>query len=312
VTPRGLALAWVVVSLAVVVALGYELAQWRALAAEGARAAAERRRLTDEVRLREAQLSAEMRAHAARLRDMQWSAAGADPSAFLARLAELARDKRTRITTVGPLERQSTPQFTRSWHAIQVVGPYREVRELIARVERDKGVLEDVRLEPAPAPATGQPEDPATADEVQARFRLTALELSPQARRVFDRVVAAGTAAPPGLPPVPAGDVAAGGPARDPFALAAPRPAPAMPGPPPPPPGPASPSAPIELSAIVAFPGGHLAIINNQIVRVGDMVNGARVESITETAVSLGEPGAAPRTIELPQLGAPPPAAPRR
>jgi hypothetical protein len=68
----------------------------------------------------------------------------------------------------------------------------------------------------------------------------------------------------------------------------------------------------MELSAIVGFPGGYLAIINNQIVKAGDVVNGARIERITETSVSLREPDAPPRTIELPQLGAPPPAAPRR
>jgi hypothetical protein len=68
----------------------------------------------------------------------------------------------------------------------------------------------------------------------------------------------------------------------------------------------------MELSAIVGFPGGYAAIINNQIVKVGDMVNGATIERITATSVSVREPDAPPRTVELPELGAPPPAAPRR
>jgi hypothetical protein len=318
VTSRGVALGWMVVALGIVVVLGYELAQWRALAAESTGAAAERRRLADDVQLRSTQLAAEMRLHAARLRDLQWSAVGADPSAFLGRLAELARQQRTRITTVGPLERRSTPQFTKSWHVVQVIGPYREIRELIARVERDRGVLEDVRIEPAP----GRPDGPGAPDEVQARFRLTALELSPQARSVVDRVVAAASPAAPGLPPLPPADLAETGPARDPFVFAAGRPGPApsgSPPPPPPPPPPAAspprparPPAPMELSAIVGFPGGYAAIINNQIVKVGDMVNGATIERITATSVSVREPDAPPRTVELPELGAPPPAAPRR
>jgi hypothetical protein len=314
-TSRGLALAWVTVALAILAGLGYALAQWRALSVESAQTAAERQRLAEEVRLRDAQLAGETRRHAARLRDMQWSPAGADPSAFLARLAALAREKRTRITTVGPLERQSTPQFTRSWHVIQVVGPYREVRELIGRVERDRGVLQDVRIEPAPAPAAGRADDPDAPGEVQARFRLTALELSPQARSIVDRVMAAGNAVAPGLPPGPSPDPVDGGPARNPFAFAAGRPAPAPRGaapPPPPPPRPAPAPAPVQLSAIVGFPGGFLAIIDNQIVRVGDVVNGALVERITETSVTLREPDGPARALELPQLGAPPPAAPRR
>jgi hypothetical protein len=66
------------------------------------------------------------------------------------------------------------------------------------------------------------------------------------------------------------------------------------------------------VKGIVAFPGGFLAIVNNQIVKVGDTVSGHRVERISDKSVTLREPGGAPRAIELPELVSPLPAAPRR
>ncbi len=69
---------------------------------------------------------------------------------------------------------------------------------------------------------------------------------------------------------------------------------------------------PLDLKGIVNFPDGHLAIVNNQIVKVGDTVSGLRVERITENSVTVREPSG-PRTVSLPELGAPPaPAEPRR
>jgi hypothetical protein len=77
--------------------------------------------------------------------------------------------------------------------------------------------------------------------------------------------------------------------------------------------GPKPPPAALELKGIVSFPNGFLAIVNNQIVKVGDTVSGHRVERITEHAVTLREPGATtPRTIELPEIAPAAPAAPRR
>ena len=245
-TSRALLLGWGAVLLAVVVAFGYELAQWRALSAEGAAAAADRQRLTDEIQLRQQQLAAEMRSNAGLLRGMQWSTAGGDPFAFLAHLAELARERRLKITVVGPLERHSTPQFTKSWHAIQVVGPYKDVRELVARVERDRGIVEDVRIEPAPL-AAARPQAAPSADEVQARFRLVALELSPAVKRMFDRIPAVGASGSGGQAPAVTGDLEDGATARDPFAFAAGRPVAAAPKAPPPPPRPEAPPVPLEL-----------------------------------------------------------------
>lgn len=215
---RGLVVAWGVVVVTVLLLLGYELVHWRALSTQGARAAGERQRLTGEIRLREEQFGAEMRARSAALQELQWAAAEGEPSAFLARLADLAREKRMKVVAVGPLERQTTAQFSKSWYTIQVVAPYREIRELAGRVERDKGILEDLRLEPAPPARPGRPGDGLAPNEVQARFRLTALELSAPARRIVDHALAPDGRAPasPAAGSTPGAGV--GAPlARDPF-----------------------------------------------------------------------------------------------
>jgi len=215
VTSRVLLVAWVAVALVFFVLLAYELAQWRALSSEGMRAAEERRRLTDEIRLREEQMAAELRARAPVLGEMRWTVGAADPGTFLTRLAELAGDKRVKVVAVGPLERQVTPQWEKSWHAIQIVAPYREIRELAARIEGERGILEDVRLEPAsaPLPPAARPGAPPPVDEVHARFRMTALELSAPSKRLAERALGAASAAPRSAP-LPLAPLA-----RDPFTL---------------------------------------------------------------------------------------------
>jgi len=307
-TPRTLGVCWVLLVVLFVILLGLEFSKWRSITTEAARAAAERRRLTGEIQNREQQLVAEMQKSVGLVQNIQWTSTSGDPSAFLTRLADLAREKRMTVLAVGPLERQSSPQFTKSWHSVQVRAPYREVQELASRIEQDRGVLEDVHIEPAP----GQGDTPTANSEVQARFKLTALELSPQAKLIIERTVAASggsgkptAGAPMGLSvPAPAQGTSTG---RDPFVFLAPPAPPARPGAQ----APAAPLPEIGLGGIVSFPDGFLAIINNQIVKVGDTVNGYRVDRITDKSVTLTLPGTAPRTIELPEM-APAPAPPRR
>jgi hypothetical protein len=317
-TGRPLAVIWVLIAIIFLAVLLVEVSKWRSVSLEAARAGAERLRLTAEIQLKEQQLATEMRKQSGLVQEMRWAEMGTDPSLFVTRVADLARDKRMTISSIGPLERLSSPQFTKSWHSIQVRGPYREMRELAARVEQDRGVLEDVHLAPVSTRdlSAGSAAEPRAADEVEARFKLTALELSPQAKLVIERTLAAsagGTAnVAPGSPPAlqvppPSPSVSRAG--RDPFAFLTP------PAPPRPPVGQAGPEAPlpeISLKGIVSFPDGFLAIVNNQIVKVGDTVSGHRVERITENSVTLTVPGGSPRTIELPELAPAPTAAPRR
>jgi hypothetical protein len=326
-------LVWVAVALVLVIALVYELGKWRALSTEGARVAAERERLTKAIRATEAEIVKEMRASAGLLQEMQWTSAGGDPAAFLTRLADLVQEKRMRVNSIGALERSTTAQFSKTWHTVSVVAPYREVRELATRVESEKGILEDMVLEPLP---TGPNRPPS--DEVQARFKMTALELTPEAQKVFDRSLAAAGPAPaaqaPGGPQlalaVPSKPDEVPATARDPFAFgpgkrvvaatgkAGPAPArsgsgkagaPAAAGTPKPP----KPEVAFELRGIVGFPGGQLAILNNQIVKPGDVVSGWRVERITDNSVLVKDPSdGETRTLPLPDLLGAAQAGPRR
>ena len=309
---RGLAVAWLAVASCFVILLIWEVAQGRLLATEGARVAAERQQLMGQILLKEKQQVAELRASAPRLQEMQRMSAGGDPSAYLTRLAELARQRGLRVLSIGPLERQTTPQIDKSWRAVHIFGPFREIQEFVVRVEQEGGLLEDVRLdEPPPAPASQGP-PPAPSDEINVRFKMTAVELSEGAKKILERAVAAATVQPGGTPaaplalPVPSPVAAAPAPLRNPFAFVTP----------PPPRRTAratlQPQEVMELRGIMSFPGGYLAILNNQIITVGDTVSGRRVEQITDSAVTLREPGGMPRTIGLLELAHTAPATPRR
>ena len=293
-------------------------------------------RLSAEIRAREQAIVREMRAHSELLREMQWSPDRADPSVFLTGLAELARGARLKITAIGSLERQATPQFRKSWHQVQVVAPYQELKNLATRIEFERGVLEDVLLEPLKQEARAA----AAKDEVQARFKLTAVQLAPEGKAIIERVLRASPEAP-GVPAKPEAPLALPLPPRpeepalalrDPFAFVATAPTarparvaalPSTPGPGPPgvpgtpPPTsvkeePAPPPRPMEVKGIVMFPGGALAIVNDRIVKVGDQVDGHRVQRITDTEVVLRQLDGALRTVTLPSITAAPRAAPRR
>ena len=319
---RPLALAWVAVAVVLLVLIGVALTQWRALASRGQRAATERVLLANEIRAKEDEIVRFMRANVGLLQEMQWTSAGGDPAAFLTRLADLAREKRMKVIGIGPLERSTTAQFNKSWHTIQVVGPYRELRELAGRVEAEKGILEDVTV--TAIKDGGRPGAPR-AEEIEARFKMTALELTPNARKVFERAMAAsggaaaGATSPSLALPLPAAPAEVVSDARDPFAMttAMRRPAPPAGGTAtagPFPAGPGSEPRPVglELKGIVAFPGGYLAIVNNQIVKTGDTVLGHRVERIAEDMVVFREPGGGTRRVTLPGLADGPPGGPRR
>ena len=64
----------------------------------------------------------------------------------------------------------------------------------------------------------------------------------------------------------------------------------------------------MEVRGIVSFPGGRLAIVNDQIVKVGDRVDGHRVEDITDNEVRLRQPDGKPRFVRPPNIAAVSPA----
>jgi hypothetical protein len=320
---RAMIAAWVVIALGVLLGLGYEVREWRSIDAKRDRAGADRLVIESQIAEQEEEIRREERAHSDLLRDLQWSTNRGDPSAFLTGLADFAQGARLKITAVGPLERQAGTQFSKSWHTVQVVGPYREIKDLAARIEHEGGILEDVLLQVAPG-GPGR-----TNDEIQAKWNLTVVELTPQAKAILQRTVASarprGGAAfalplpPAGLPPTAT--------VRDPFAFVGTSPAPvtlaaaparaSWPG------RPSAPAAdggtvepvalaPLAVKGIVKFPGGNLAIVNQHIVQVGDVVDGHRVEEISETAVVVRTPQGGSRVLTLPALSASTPAPPRR
>ncbi|HLF50467.1 MAG TPA: hypothetical protein VJA45_13915 [Methylomirabilota bacterium] len=315
---RDLAIAWVAVAVVFLVVFFFEVSWWRAVSTRANEVDAERIKLAAAIKQREQELIAEARANAQLLQEMSWTATGADPAAFIRRVADLAQGSRLKVTAIGSIERQSTPQFSKSWHSIEISGPYHELRGLAARVESERGVLENVSFVEAPRegppgaaqPREGRPLGALTETEVLAKFRMASMELTPKTRDILNQAsqqsgIQLTPSAPPAGPavglPVPVTPVAAGTPpARDPFVFGIEptvRPVVA-----------AGPKGELELQGIVGFPGGYLAIVDNTIVKVGDKVRGHRVEDITDRVVLLRQPNGAPRRLTLPDIAVPAPA----
>lgn len=312
---RDLAIAWIALAVVFLLALAWELTSWRDVATQGSQVAAELRRLTAEISQREQEIVREARANAGLLQEMSWTATGADPAAFIRRVADLAQGSQLKVTAIGSIERQSTPQFIKSWHTIEISGPYHELKALAARIEGERGILENVSVTEAPkegreAPRLreGQRLGPGQGEtEVQAKFRITSMELTQATRDILNRASQASgiqltpTAPPAGAAlglPVPATPGAGAPAARDPFVFGVP-----------PPTRPVVASGTkgegLELQGIVGFPGGYLAIVDNTIVKVGDKVKGHRVEDITERGVLLRQPDGGPRRLTLPDIAVP-------
>ena len=302
---RELAIFWFVLLVVFVGGLIWLVQYSSSLRSSGVQAAAEVARLRAAIEQKQKEILAEMKSNSTMLQEMSWTGTTGDPVAFLSRVAELTQGSRLKVLAVGPLEQQATPQFSKSWHALTVQGPFRDLVGMAARVENERGTLDNVVIEAQPvqtlaAPAPGQAPQSRVSPEVQARFRVTALQLTQQARRIIeDAAKASGvTPQPPttstGLSlPVPS----PGSEFRDPFVFAAPvdRPRQAESG---------APRTAFDLQGIVGFPGGRLAIVNNQIVKPGEKMAGYTVEHITDTAVLLRQPDGTPRRLSLPEIGA--------
>ena len=301
---RELAILWIALAVIFVGSLLGLLQYSRSLRTSGIQAAAERARLTAAIEQKQKEILGEMKSNAGVLQEMTWSGTTGDPAIFLSRVAELAEGSRLRVLGVGPLEQQNTPQFSKSWHALTVQGPFQDLVELASRVEGDRGTLEAMAIDvpqrsTQAAPAPGQ-RAAALNPEIQARFRVTALQLTPEARKIVeDAARASGVSLTSPTPqtglalpvPSPASEY------RDPFAFGAsadrPRAEQAS-----------VPRAMFNLQGIVGFPGGHLAILNNQIVRAGDRLAGHTVEHITDSAVLLRQPDGTPRRLSLADISA--------
>ncbi len=312
---RDLAIAWIALVVVFLIVLVSEFMWFRNVSTRSREVARERNSLAAAIEQRQQELIKEARANASLLQEMSWTAAGADPAAFIRRVADLAQGSRLKVTAIGSIERLNTPQFSKSWHAIEITGPYHELRSLAARVESERGVLENVSFvealrearEGAAQPREGRPLGPLTEAEVQAKFRMASMELTSKTKDILNQAsqqsgIPLTPSAPPAAPavglPVPVTPVTSGAPSpRDPFIFGVePTARPAVA---------AGPKGELDLQGIVGFPGGYLAIVDNTIVKVGDKVRGHRVEDITDRVVLLRQPNGAPRRLTLPDIAVP-------
>jgi hypothetical protein len=338
VSRRPLVTAWVMTAVVFGALFTWGLGMWRTLDARGQEAALVRARLVSTIRAKQEELQRETRSPGL-LGERLWSTERADPAVILNGLAEMARGTRLKILAIGPLEHKTTPQFVKSWQTIQITSPFADLKDLVARIERDRGFLEDLVLEVPREPA--RPRAPE-AREIQARFKMTSIEVTGDAKRSLQRALAANRTGP-GLPlgaeapsalPLPAKPAEHAG--RDPFAFvvaavaASPKkkPAAAPPVVKPPHPSAVAPSpepggmaaastqqpsstsssanqssaaSPLmDVKGIISLPDGYLAIVNKNIVKAGDMVDNHRVEQITATTVVLRRADGESQLLTLP------------
>jgi hypothetical protein len=295
---RTLTVGWIVMILVVLVALGLTVARTISLGRSGATADTQRAGLARELEASRQNIQAELVANADLLRDIRWSPDRATAADVLRRLADLARGGQAKVLAIAPLEQEPAARYRKSSHRIDMTASFSELLDLATRVEREGGILEDVVLEVSQR----KPGEGAGRDTVRAQFRLTTIEPSDDTRRIMERVLAA-TAKRSRSPlavaltlPLEARAETTLLPLRDPFAFAeAPRlrvPAIAV--------APAPPITPVSVKGIMKFPGGALAIVDDQVVKVGDVVKGRRVEQIVDGRIVLSEPGGGLRSILLP------------
>jgi hypothetical protein len=308
---RGLAAGWIATVLVVIVALGVTITQTISLGRSGASADAERAALARQVESSRQRMQDELAAKLDVMKDMRWSAERPTAADVLRRLADLARDGHAKVSAVAPVDKEAGARSRESSHRVEMTASFHEIVDFATKVERDGGLLEDVVLETPQA----KPGEESAADGLSAQFRLTTIEPSDDARQIMRRVLAASTKNPKfsltslALPMET--QVRATPDLRDPFRFAqaparrrhpATMTSTAVQAPPTPV------VVPLTVKGIVKFPGGAAAIVNDQIVQVGDVVEGRRVEEIANGRVVVHEPGGGSRSVPLAGFSSIPPA----
>jgi hypothetical protein len=310
---RGLAVGWIATVLLIIIALGVTITQTISLGRSGVSADAERSVLARQLESNRQRMQDELAAKLDVMKDMRWSAERPTAADVLRRLADLARDGHAKVSAVAPVDKEAGARSRESSHRVEMTASFHEVVDFATKVERDGGLLEDVVLETPQAKPGGE----SAADALSAQFRLTTIEPSDDARQIMRRVLAASTKNPKlsltslALPMET--QIRATPDLRDPFRFAE---APARPRRPATmtastaaaqaPPAPVV--VPLTVKGIVKFPGGMAAIVNDQIVQVGDVVEGRRVEEIANGRVVVHEPGGGSRSVPLAGFSSIPPA----
>jgi hypothetical protein len=317
---RGLAAGWIATALVLLLALGWTLSETIALGRSGAKADLEHAALARQVETSRQKMQDELVAKVDVLKDLRWNADKPTAADVVRRLAELARDGHAKVSALAPVEKESAARARELSHRVEMTVSFHEILDFATKVERDGGILEDVVLE---IPPTKTGDSSAAFEGLTAQFRLTTIEPSDDARQIMRRVLAASAKNPKiALTSALALPMDVQAPAaqslRDPFQFAevparrrspatvTAMTAPSAAGSPVPPPPVV---VPLTVKGIVKFPdGGTVAIVNDQIVKVGDLVDGQRVEEIGNGRVVLHEPGSGSRSVPLAGFGPLPPA----
>jgi hypothetical protein len=233
------------------------------------------------------------------LRRFPWLAAPSEGTAFLTRLGQVVTGLSLKVMGIGVVQHEAIRQLEKRGRQVRVVGRFSDNLQLVENVERSKGFVEELKIQRL-QPRSGE----EAAEEVEAHFRLSSVELPPDVRnylRAFLNALPDGAKQDPavldGVSPIAIADqfdpqrMAL---LRDPFRL----------------PAALHTSMPqgavfqdFRLVGIVASPTGRMAIINKRSVKEGERVEGSLIETIDPSEVVLSSAVGSKR-ITLPAFGA--------
>jgi len=233
------------------------------------------------------------------LKRFPWLAAPSEGTAFLTRLGQVVTGLSLKVQGIGVVQREAIRQLEKRGRQVRVAGRFADNLQLVENVERSKGFVEELKIQRL-QPRSGT----EAAEEVEAQFRLSSVELPPEVRNYLRAFLDSlpdgaklGTAMLDGVSPLALSDQF--DPQRltllrDPFRL---------------------PSGlhmsmskgavfqDFKLVGIVASPTGRMAIINKRSVKEGERVEGSLIETIGPSEVVLSSPLGS-KHFTLPAFGA--------
>jgi len=292
---RMLWLGWVGLLVFVVMAVGLTLRQ-QGIYRQLASLVNMRKALETDYQKAEDTLKKDLTRYVKVLRRFPWLLESGSGTAFLTRLSDVASDHLLKIVGVGPLERKTIGQVERIGRRVKVSGSFSDILGVVEKVERNRGIMDGLTVK-----LSDQKGKNNGVEKLEAQFSLVTAELSTPVRKRMRSllVTALDSKEANGVPVVSAPqiewnfEVAA---LRDPFLPVRPfeakEKAKKVTA--------AIPSFPeVRLSGIVSLLNKKMAIINDQMLGVGDRFDGILVEQVTDDAVVLKSESAGKR-IRLP------------
>jgi hypothetical protein len=266
----------------------------RELQAERQKAEQERQRLEATLKDLDAQFKGEEDRYARILGRFPWLAERSDGTAFLTRLGDVVTGLSLKVMAIGAVQREATVQLEKLGRQVRVAGRFADNLRLVENVEQHKGFLEELKIQRL-QPKGGE----EASEEIEAQFRLSSVELTPDVRQHMRAFIAAlpdgsksGLVDLDGSPllPVPEkADPAQVASLRDPFKRLGAIHKQVVPVETKAPPAEAG-FPNLILSGIIESPTMRAAIINHRTVKEGERVEGILVEAIRTHEVMLRSP----------------------